>query len=465
MKNEKNRRFRFIIEIACIAIAMCMLLGAVPAVAAEETEAPAGEEKPAEITIVVAAKKIATGTYITNDFLTMVTVPNLNIPENVITDMDEAMTKYSKFDIAEGEYVSSDALTDKKVNKVNNDSLVQDITESTDDYLVVTDYILPNTGKDVSALLQSMIDRNPKRTIYFPDGVYTIASPLFTDSTAHTSVTLKLSDGAVLQASSKWKGANGTNYMICSGGGTTANDIDTIGSYFGVMGGTLDGNGKADGIEIVSGRETLFRDICIKNVRNGVYIQRGLNGGSSDDDFEDISIYGTGASGTTGITVIGHDNTFTNIRIYGMETGIDSRGGTSLYKNISVYGTAPATGGIYDTTVGIKASSWAWVSQCYVENCATAYLFTDSRIILFDSIAKWTSEEFATQTAFSLREVHMPMGGVRVEFCGEDATCLFIKSDNFGSRRVIEGCSFDTALEDSDEAYAENLRTPIIPIK
>lgn len=439
-------------------LALCTVLGGIPAVAADATEAPVTEEKPAEITVIVAAKDIPEGTYITDDYLTTVTVPNINIPANVNTELDQVMTKYAKAFVAAGEYVSTDAISSQKINKVNNDLLVQDIQECPDKYLVVTDYVLPNTGKDLTALLQQIIDKNPKRTIYFPDGEYVIASSLVTDSTPTTTVSIQLSDGAVLKASDKWKGSNGA-YLICSGADQKENDIDAIGTYFSVIGGTLDGNGKANGIQIVSGRETLFRNLCIKNVDIGIRIERGLNGGSSDDDFEDISIYGTGNEGSIGISIKGHDNTFTNIRIYNMEMGIYSDAGSSLYKNISIYGSGAAG------TVGIRATSWAWLSQCYVQDCATAYSFKDNRSIICDSVASWSSDDCTTQTAFSFdNSVGIALSGIRAEFSGTAPETAFIKARTFGNTAVMEACMFDPELEDSGEAYINNIKTPIIPI-
>ena len=37
-------------------------------------------------------------------------------------------------------------------------------------FVVVTDYLEANTGNDVSDAIQKIIDENPMRTIYFPDG-------------------------------------------------------------------------------------------------------------------------------------------------------------------------------------------------------------------------------------------------------------------------------------------------------
>ena len=47
-------------------------------------------------------------------------------------------------------------------------------------YVVVSDYVDVNSGKDVSDALQKIIDENPNRTIYFPDGVYLISKPILT---------------------------------------------------------------------------------------------------------------------------------------------------------------------------------------------------------------------------------------------------------------------------------------------
>ena len=42
-------------------------------------------------------------------------------------------------------------------------------------YVVVTDYIKAETGKDVSDDIQRIIDTHPNRTIFFPDGIYIIS--------------------------------------------------------------------------------------------------------------------------------------------------------------------------------------------------------------------------------------------------------------------------------------------------
>ena len=53
---------------------------------------------------------------------------------------------------------------------------------------------------DVSDALQRIIDSNPNRTIYFPDGVYLISKPILTPAYPSKSVALELSNYAIIKA-------------------------------------------------------------------------------------------------------------------------------------------------------------------------------------------------------------------------------------------------------------------------
>lgn len=460
----KNKMKKFI-RLLCLSLVLCMMLGTLPVFAADEAETEAADgtdaAAPATVDIVVAKKDVPQGTRLNDSHVHTVTVPNLNLPENIITDINEVYEKYSATDLMEGEYVSGDQVSSKRVSKVNNELLYQPIVESEDPYLIVTDYIQADSGKDVTALLQELIDKNPKRTIYFPDGEYLISNPLCTSATPAKSVTLRLSDGAVIKASDSWKSKDGCNYLISIGGSESANDIVTPGSYYSVIGGTLDGNGEANGIQYTAGRESLFRDICIKNVDTGIYIPRGVNNGSSDADFEDIVIYGTGKEGSYGFYVRGHDNTFTNIRVYNSETAIMSHGGTSLYKSVYVY-SDPAKMEKYENTVGFHFTSWAIVTDCYVENFATGFKVTDNRCILSDCAVKWTDEACTTQTAIYMGK-NFVASGIRADFLDvADAKLTFVAMPEGSSpAKVLEGCMFDTSLLTVSSGY---LVTPVIPL-
>ena len=120
--------------------------------------------------------------------------------------------------------------------------------------MVATKHGVPADGKtDASEAIQKLIDNNPNRTIYFPDGIYLVSRPINTPADPQKSVQLVLSNYAVIKASGAWKDGGA---VIKLGAIHAANDINTNGSNYGLYGGIIDGSGFADGVSIDGGRET-----------------------------------------------------------------------------------------------------------------------------------------------------------------------------------------------------------------
>ena len=136
--------------------------------------------------------------------------------------------------------------------------------------VVATDYMKANTGKDISDALQALILDHPNRTIYFPDGEYILGKPVLTPANPRCSVSLELSPYAVLRASDDW---TDTEAMIRLGAAEPFNNITLPGSNYYFTGGVIDGNGRANGISIDSGRETCIHHVSIKNTRIGIHIK------------------------------------------------------------------------------------------------------------------------------------------------------------------------------------------------
>ena len=120
-------------------------------------------------------------------------------------------------------------------------------------YLIATDHFPADGSTDISHALQELIDTNPNRTIFFPDGTYILGTPVLTPADPRKSVDLILSNFAVLRASDHW---NDVEAMIRLGAKDKANDIYTPGSNYGLTGGIIDGNNKAKAVSIDGGRET-----------------------------------------------------------------------------------------------------------------------------------------------------------------------------------------------------------------
>ena len=447
MKKKTIKILRKGAEMLCLILAFSMLVCSVPMVAEEVAT------EPGTVDVVKMIKNVDRGTRVGKEDIEIVKVKNVNVPANIISDPKEVEYLYAKENLYAGEYVSKNQISESKVAKANDELLLKPISKCDDDFVVVTDYVVPNTGECLAAYLQQIIDANPRKTVYFPDGEYVISMPLFTSADGQTSTSIQLSDGAVIKASKNFSKKDG-NALICLGGARHMNDIVSVGSYYVLSGGTLDGNAVANGVSVDSGRESVIRNICIKNVRVGIYVARGANNGSSDLDFEDITIIGMGMLGTTGVEVDGWDNTFTNIRIYNMAVGMHIATAGNLIKSIYVYNDPDKLLGTMPTE-GIKTSSSTnWVSQCHVVNAQRAYAFGQGCKV-WDCSAEWTSAKVKNQTMFSFNGNSLTVSGCRADFCPGDGVNTSLVSGN-ASVKFIEATVFN-ASDVTDKNYEKYL--------
>ena len=456
MMSMKKRPLIFIGTISFM-LAVAFALGSFAAFAQTEQD-DTGE---GEISIVRLVKDAPMGTVLTGDFIEVITIKNVNVPANAITDPTACQNKYMLENAYAGEYLYPAQLSDKFVAKINESLLRKKIGKCQSDYVNVTEYVLPNTGENIVYFLQEIIDKNPNRCIYFPAGEYVIAEPLNTSSNPGASVSILLDDGAVIKAADNWKGS-GDNALICLGATETVNDIESKGSYYTLMGGVLDANGKANGVAISAGRETVVRNVCIKNAKIGIHIPRGTNNISADCDFEDITIIGEGKHGTIGIYGNACDNTYTNIRIYDMATGMDCGYGGEV-KSIYVINTEKSAA-IADSTVGFTKGS-PRMTECYTENCAIGFNM-DRDTMINECTSVWTSQNWKKQVMFDTPRGQVMVSGCRAIFMpGEGITTAFVQSDSTeGTTMCYEGCIADLDSISGDKP-TDYLGTAIIDIK
>lgn len=193
-------------------------------------------------------------------------------------------------------------------------------------------------GAPCSDAIQRLVDANPNREIFFPDGTYLLDKPICTPADPKKSVSLRLSSYACFKAVASWTNAEA---MVRLGGKNPANDIRTPGSCYSFTGGIIDGSGVAKGISIDSGRETRVQNVSMKNVSVGIHVKKGANAGSSDCDVTDVNIVGNRKPGSIGLLVEGFDNTFTNMRIADIQTGVRLVGGGNFLTNIHPLYTSP----------------------------------------------------------------------------------------------------------------------------
>ncbi len=319
-----------------------------------------------------------------------------------------------------------------------------------DGYLLITDFVAVNAGKDVADEIQSIIDNNPNRTIFFPDGEYLVGHPIYTPANPTKSVSLKLANFAVIKATGEW--AKG-EAIIQLGGKDPANDTHTNGSNYSFDGGIIDGNGIANGISINGGRETAVRNVSIKHTVVGLTIKPGANSGSSDADITGINIIGTGGTDSTGIFLEGFDNTLTNIRIGNVFTGVHVKSSGNILRNIHPLYYSDYTD--FQNSCGfLVESSNNWFDYCYSDQFAIGFRTTDNGHNFFhDCFCYWYSPNGGTHTAFkSDRKFNSTVTNFKIGFQGETENNVVLSVGEIGGDGSIENLDVSNKMS-GDNTY------------
>ena len=397
------------------------------------------------VDVVVLKEDVKKGQKIEAKLLSVIEVSPENLPRNIMSDKKQVYDKYALRDLYKGDYISSEWLVDDKSLIPNDHLLKNDIDIVGEDYVVVTDYVKVNTGEDLYIALQELIDKNPGRTLYFPDGEYIISQSLLTTSKPSDSTSFYLSAGAVLKAADYWESTGVRRALISLGAYEKVNDINTPGSNFFVMGGILDGNGIADGISIDAGRETLIKDVVIVNVRHGINIKEGTNNTSADTDIDDVTIVGNGIFNSVGITCAGDDNTISNVRILNVGTGMHLSN-HAFVSSCTVENTMGSR-----NTVGIATGGNVHLSDCVSINYDIAFDLGDgSKGCAKQCTAIWTSSEGEKHIAFAVETLRTLLLGCRAEFFDGQSENIFLEAIDDGNGEVV-GPAFDVSLvSDSD---------------
>ena len=236
---------------------------------------------------------------------------------------------------------------------------------------------LPTDGSDASARLQEIIDSNPNRTIYIPDGTYIMANPVRTCGKTDRTVALQLSDKTVLKAAPSW---NSDKAMITLGTPKEENTTARQGYFYFLDGGTVDCSGVAKGVAVECGRNIQVRNMNIVDTPLGFAINNGTNGGSSDADIFNLTIKGNNQPGSTGVYIHGWDNTISNITVTDVQIGIYSHGGGGVFRDINLTcGNNPA---IQNESCGmLDLCSDNWIVNFDVKGFARAFSFENAAFL------------------------------------------------------------------------------------
>ncbi len=287
----------------------------------------------------------------------------------------------------------------------------------------VTDFVAADTGEDVADALQAVIDENPNRTIYFPDGEYLVSHPICTPADPAKSVDLQLDNFAVVKATEDFSGGA----VIALGGKDPFNTTAVAGSNYSLTGGVIDGSGIAYGVSIDSGRETKVQNTSIKHTAVGLYIKYGANSGSSDADISDINIIGNSAADSVGMLIEGYDNTFTNIRIGYVRTGVIVRSGGNALTNI--HPLFQIDWDLYEGSCGfVEEASNNLYTYCYSDQFETGFKIVGNGRSVYDNcFCFWWSGAGGSCTGFRVEgdSFNSTVTNMRIDFRGDTDNTVY----------------------------------------
>ena len=91
-------------------------------------------------------------------------------PDDYLIKTSEIVGRTLLVDIKAGDVIGESMLAEKK--EVDTSNITIPLAKKLG-FVVVTDYLDANTGENLTDKIQEIIDKNPRKTIFFPDGVYT----------------------------------------------------------------------------------------------------------------------------------------------------------------------------------------------------------------------------------------------------------------------------------------------------
>lgn len=344
--------------------------------------------------------EIKIGGKFTNDKLQTVTVRADAVPEDAFSDIAELRNKYAVSHMYPGDYITPDKMSDTKPADSEEDgdgSGGAEIDPEALGYIVVSEYKEP--GKSMSDVINGLIEKFPGKTLYFPDGSYSLTAPIVIPADPAKSVSLRLSNNAVISARD-WPDKELA--MIRIGVDTSETEgvlsesmedagLENARSVY-VMGGCILGNGMATGISIEGGKGAYIYNVAIKTTHHGIHVYPGNNEQlATYVNVDNVNITGTDSAESVGVLVEGTHNTFSNMRIASIKFGVvcTETGSDNIFRNLhplasTAHGKEGA--GFWDRSNGNQ------FDVCYSDQFATGFLMaSNTRSVYNGCFCYWYS--------------------------------------------------------------------------
>ena len=396
----------------CILLCLLMLSGGF-LVSCNKNEEPSGDNSGAgteeKVTVVRLKENIKYGSKVTEAKIEEVQVNKADLPEGTILNKDDVLGKFTTTEMYAGEYFLPVKLADKRPTNVdeNGDTVVEDdgiINFLDAGYVMVTDYLKPDTGADVSEAIQKLIDENPNRTLYFPDGVYLLSKPITTSADPAKTVSFKLSNFAHFKAMDTWETRSEPLFKL---GATDMTDEFASATYhYSLEGGIFDGSDKADAIWVMGAGNVSIRYSSIKNTVVGIHVKANdAEGNGPTVDVHTVNIVGSGTVDSYGVILDTNDNTLTNMRIASNLIAIKLTGSENFLRNLHplfIFEAPLNSVEVYKQSVAFyDEGKQNFYDNCYNDQFATGFYFSKDTASIMDCCFNyWYSEKYAVHNSY-----------------------------------------------------------------
>lgn len=187
---------------------------------------------------------------------------------------------------------------------------------------------------DDYTVLQSLINNNHNKTLFFPDGEYIISQPLNIETENSKNICFKLSPNAIIKTNSS------IDYLIEIGLNEGIWNRYEQGNCTIIDGGIFDASNCLKGAihHVANRKETQIMNAQIINAHKGIVCDLGTNTNSSSDLYiSNLNIFGRSSyeDGSIGLELYSFDNKIYDVRIACFQTGVYDHSG-NYYENVHV---------------------------------------------------------------------------------------------------------------------------------
>ena len=396
----------------CILLCLLMLSGGF-LVSCNKSDEPAGDNGASteeKVTVVRLKENIKYGTKVTSAKIEEVQVNKADLPEGTILNKEDVLGKFTLTAMYAGEYFLPVKLANERPADVdeNGDAVIEEddgiINFEDAGYVMVTDYLKPDTGEDVSDAIQQLIDDNPNRTLYFPDGVYMLSKPITTSADPAKTVSFKLSNFAHFKAMDSWETRSEPLFKL--GATDMTDEFASVAYHYSLEGGIFDGSDKADAIWVMGAGNVSIRYSSIKNTVVGIHVKatdEDHNGPTVD--VHTVNIVGSGTEDSYGVILDTNDNTLTNMRIASNLIAIKLTGSDNFLRNLHplfIFESALNNEAVYRKSVSFyDVGKQNFYDNCYNDQFATGFYFgKDTASIMDCCFNYWYSEKYAVHNSY-----------------------------------------------------------------